>query len=100
MTWRITAGPEARADYYSAVDHYTIEAAAQVPRFRAEVREAIRAIRDYPFLSSDRGDGVRRRAIAVFPYHLWYKVYDDEETIRILAVRHFRQDPTRVGHRV
>jgi len=41
----------------------------------------------------DRGEGVRKRATAVFPYHIWYKIDEVAGKIQILAFLHHRRDP-------
>lgn len=85
MNWRVITGPEARADYFEIIDYYQQVAPEQVPRFRAEVRKLLKTLADNPHLSMDRGEGVRKRATVVFPYHVWYKV--DEATKKVKFVR-------------
>jgi plasmid stabilization system protein ParE len=100
MRWRIVNGPEARADYNAAIDWYRVEAPEQVVRFRAEVRKTLKAITDNPFLSRDRGEGVRKRATAIFPYHVWYKVYEKDRKISVIAVLHYRRAPSLIQGRL
>jgi len=93
MTWLIATGPEARADYDSIIDYYLELAPEQVTRFRSEVNKLVTSLVSNPYLSMDRGDGVRKRATAVFPYHVWYKVDESAGKVQILAVFHYRRDP-------
>jgi len=93
MTWRIVIGPDGRAEYDAIVDYYDQVAPEQVSRFLEEVDKVVASLADNPYLSMDRGQGVRKRAMAVFPYHIWYTLDEAKGEIQVLAVLHFRRGP-------
>jgi plasmid stabilization system protein ParE len=69
------------------------EAPAQVARFRAEYRAAVRRIRHWPHLGAEDRPNVRHRATRVFPYNVVYTLDEGARVVTIAAVLDQRRDP-------
>ena len=93
--YRIQVGRLAERQLDNALAWYAEQAPEQVPRLLASVSSAQSRIALTPFLSREIEPGLRRMALKVFPYHLWYTVDDDDVTI--VAMTHFRQDTSYLG---
>lgn len=92
MTYTIRVLAAAERDIERATDWYAVEAPAHVERFEAELHRAIAKIAPHPLVPRVLVSGARRTHLEVYPYELWYLVYDDLRVIEIIALIHDRQD--------
>jgi plasmid stabilization system protein ParE len=90
VNYRVQVTPVAIGHVNDAIAWYQVEAPEQVARFVERFAEARNLIREYPFLGRTGPRDLRRMALRVFPYELWYVV--DGQILTIVAVTHFRQD--------
>ena len=60
-------------------------------RFRAAIKDALSAIRQFPNAWPKLSASTRRRRTKRFPYGILYRVKNDE--IEIVAVAHFSREP-------
>lgn len=82
----------AECDVERAEVHYDEVAPDQTDRFAAELLAALRLLEGFPGIGKPLRRGARRCNLKVFPYQLWYRVYDDAEYVEILAVLSHSQD--------
>jgi plasmid stabilization system protein ParE len=88
---RIDFAPEARAEFDDAVRFYDRQVPGLGGRFRAEVRAALRRMRQWPRAAPvERGD-IRRLVLSRFPYKLLYAV--EAEGLYVIAVAHQHRAP-------
>ncbi len=97
MTFHVIVHPAAEQDITDALDWYAERAPEQVERFLDEVAAAVRRIAGSPRLFRTVHRDVRRAALQVFPYLVWFVLEDD--LVRVLAVTHSRRDPAFVRSR-
>jgi plasmid stabilization system protein ParE len=83
--------PEAKAEFYAAIDYYEIVEVALGLDFSIEVFSTIQNIVDHPHAWPVLEDDVRRCLVHRFPYGVLYSIERDE--VFILAVMHLRRDP-------
>lgn len=100
MTFAASLSGDAQRDFYRAQAHYDAEAPEQTDRFVDEFFAASRRLQDFPYSAPVIRGTVRRVSLRVFPYQVWYRVQDEAKAIEIIAVLHYRQDPTRLDKRV
>ena len=83
--------PEAKAEFYAAIDYYeTVEVALGLD-FSIEVFSTVQSIVDHSNAWPVLEDNVRRCLVHRFPYGVLYSIGKDE--IFILAVMHLHRDP-------
>ncbi|MGO9243341.1 MAG: type II toxin-antitoxin system RelE/ParE family toxin [Verrucomicrobiia bacterium] len=83
--------PEAKTEFYAAIDYYETVDVALGLDFSIEVFSTIQNIVDYPGAWPVLEDNVRRCLVHRFPYGVLYSIGQDE--IFILAVMHLHRDP-------
>ncbi|MGD0059465.1 MAG: type II toxin-antitoxin system RelE/ParE family toxin [Verrucomicrobiia bacterium] len=83
--------PEAKAEFYAAIDYYERVGVALGLDFSIEVFSTIQNIVDHPRAWPVLEDNVRRCLVYRFPYGVLYSIGRDE--IFILAVMHLHRDP-------
>jgi len=84
--------PSTVDDLQSAEIHYNELPSGLSLAFRSEVLHIIEQIRENPFLYAEI-NGMRRALLRRFPFSIVYRVLD-QETIRILLIRHHKRHPT------
>ncbi|MGO1544443.1 MAG: type II toxin-antitoxin system RelE/ParE family toxin [Gulosibacter sp.] len=99
MTFQLVFRRTADDDYSQAIDWYLAEAPHEVERFVEKIDLAIEVIRDRPLLARVAYRGLRNVKTDVFPYHLWYRVFEESELIEVVAVLHYAQDRLRLEYR-
>lgn len=77
MTIHVIVHPAAEQDITDALDWYAKRAPEQVERFLDEVAAAVRRMTGSPRLFRTVHRGVRRAALQVFPYLVWFVLEDD-----------------------
>lgn len=92
VSFRLVLTRSADEEYNHAIDWYLGEAPHQVERFIAQFEAAVEAIRDHPLLPRLAYRELRNVKTEVFPYHLWYRVFEDIELIEVVAVLHGARD--------
>ena len=81
--------PLTASDLNEAAEHYNKQRQDLGKEFRAEVYAAIKRICNNPYLSAEVL-GFRRALLKRFPYSVVYRIIDDQ-TLRILLIRHHRR---------
>lgn len=89
---RVEYHPLTASDLNDAVAHYNERQAGLGNRFRSEVYIAIDRIVENPRQFVVVEHNIRRCLMHRFPYSVLFRKVDDE-TIRVLVVRHHRQRP-------
>lgn len=83
--------PEAKAEFFAAIDYYEKCDPGLGADFALEVRSTIRNILSFPNAWPILEDDLRRSQTRRFPYGIIYA--HDEFEIYILAVMHLHRDP-------
>ena len=90
---------EARIDVLEIVEHYERKDGPLLSkRFVTELRRYIENIASRPVSYPVYVGGVRRANLDHFPHHVLFRILD-EETIKIIAVRHNHRRPSYGLHR-
>lgn len=100
MTHRVVVRPAAEQDITDAADWYATQAPEQLDRFIDEIDAVVGRIAESPRLFRTVHQNVRRAALRVFPYLVWFILDDEADVVRVLAVTHFRRDPAFVRSRL
>ena len=82
---------EATLEFLDAITFYENEAPGLGRRFRAEVEESLKRLRDYPESSSLTPGGYRRMPLRVFPYQIIYVTR--HPILWVIAIPHQRREP-------
>ena len=84
--------PATVSDLNRAIDYYNAQRPGLGAECRAEIFRTIDLISDFPKrFRRARGD-IRRCIVKRFPFSVLYRLVGDS-TVRILVIRHHRQDP-------
>lgn len=84
----------ARFDVLEIVEHYElVDGVPLADRFVAELEKYVETIAERPRSYVNMSSGVRRANMRRFPYHIIFRVLDDN-AIRILAVKHEHRHPS------
>ena len=78
-------------DLLSAEIHYNEIQSGLSLAFRFEVLRTIEKIRERPFLYAE-ANGMRRALLRHFPFSIVYRILDND-TVRILLIRHHKRHP-------
>lgn len=89
--------PEAKTEFFRAIDYYEECEEGLGYDFSIEVFSAIQNILDYPLAWPIMEEDVRRHQANRFPYGILYSIESDK--IFILAIMHLHQDPDYWKHR-
>jgi plasmid stabilization system protein ParE len=83
--------PEARLEFFEAVDYYEQKQAGLGKRFRAEIAEICSMILEHPLLWREQNASFRRTNCPVFPYYIAYFIRGN--VIVVAAVAHSSRHP-------
>jgi toxin ParE1/3/4 len=84
--------PLTASDLDSAVSYYNQQRPGLGEEFRSEVYAAIERIRSNPFHFAIVEHDIRRCFVRRFPYGILFRIVNDE-TLRVLVIRHHRRRP-------
>jgi len=88
---RIEFSPEAKLEFEDGARYYERQVPGLGGRFRADVRDALVRLRNWPLAAPvERGD-IRRMILSRFPYKLLYSV--EADLIYVVAVAHLHRAP-------
>lgn len=90
MFWR----SDASQDVLDALEWYESEAPSQVPRFLRRLRDAEQLIAAYPYMQRLFDGDFRRIPLKSYPYEIWYRLNESQQSVQILALKHERRDST------
>ena len=85
--------PLTASDLNSAISYYNQQRAGLGEEFRSEVYATIESIRSNPLQSAIVEHAIRRCFVHRFPYAVLFRVVNDE-TLRVLVIRHHRRHPS------
>ena len=85
--------PLTASDLNSAISYYNQQRAGLGEEFRSEVYATIESIRSNPLQSAIVDHDIRRCFVHRFPYAVLFRVVNDE-TLRVLVIRHHRRHPS------
>ena len=85
--------PLTASDLNSAVSYYNLQRLGLGEEFRTEVHATIARIRSSPLQFAVVEREIRRAFVHRFPYSVLFRVVN-EETIRVLVIRHHRRRPS------
>jgi plasmid stabilization system protein ParE len=86
-----TFSPEAEAEFKEGEDYYESQSPGLGRRFRADVRDGLRHLKNWPLAAPIERGEIRRLLLSHFPYKLLYSVEPDR--IYIIAVAHLHRAP-------
>ncbi|MER3387198.1 MAG: type II toxin-antitoxin system RelE/ParE family toxin [Microcella pacifica] len=92
MTYRVRFTRNAQRDRDRILAWYDAEAPDESERFIEEFYDTARRLEDFPRSSRELRGSARRANLPVFPYQLWYRVFDETQEVEVVAVLHHRQD--------
>jgi plasmid stabilization system protein ParE len=96
---RIEYHPGARLDVLEIVEYYEQTGGTSVADgFVLELQRYIESVAERPESHPKYVKDVRRANMRRFPYHVLFRVLD-QETIKILAIKHNRRHPSFAGDR-
>ena len=91
---RVVYHVEAQFDVLEIVEYYEREAGVGVAdRFTAELESFIERLAENPLAYREFRLGIRRANLHKFPYHVLYRIVEDE-TVKITSVKHDRRRPS------
>ncbi|HEY2866829.1 MAG TPA: type II toxin-antitoxin system RelE/ParE family toxin [Pyrinomonadaceae bacterium] len=91
---RIRYHVEARFDVLEIVDYYEEREGPELAdEFTSELETFIERIAERPLSYRESEIGIRRANLDRFPHHVLFEIVDDE-TIKIVAVKHNRRRPS------
>ncbi len=88
---KVTLHPEARSEFFEAVEFYANESTSLAERFISEFEAATEEISLHPNRYRKTRRRSRLKEFRIFPYYLVYRVLDD--IIKIDAVAHDKRKP-------
>lgn len=100
MSIRVHVLPAAERDVAEALAWYDPRSPNLGDQLLAEVDAAMARIRDTPMIYRTVHGPVRRAAVRVFPYFIWFVLEDDLDRANVIAMTHHRRDPTEVRSQV
>lgn len=100
MTFRLVVQRSAQQDVDGAVDYLAVKAPELVNRFVDDLESTFAGIAENPLLMPEFRPAVRARAMTVFPYGVFYRVFVDLELVEVFAVLHHRRGPEALARRV
>ena len=90
---RIVYDVEARFDVFEIVEYYEKADGPQLAdRFTSELQKFIEYDAERPESFTEVRSGLRRANMVSFPHHVIFQIVD-EETIKVLTVKHNRRHP-------
>jgi plasmid stabilization system protein ParE len=90
---RIRYHVEARIDVLEIVQYYEEQEGAELAdEFTSELERFIERVAERPLSYREIEPGTRRANLEQFPHHLLFQIVDDE-TIKVVAVKHNRRHP-------
>lgn len=100
MSFTVRLAPNARRDRDRITKWYDDPERLQGDRFLEAFYRAAHQLADQPRLGHLLRGDVRSWHLPVFPYQLWYRVSEDLELVRIIAVVGDKQDEAWFGDRL
>lgn len=94
MSFEVRFDRNAEREIARAVAYYDKHAPEQSERFIGEVVAMSRWVGENPLLPRQVRPGVHLVSLRVFPYRLWYRVFEEVSLAEVFALLHRRQDPT------
>jgi plasmid stabilization system protein ParE len=85
--------PLTASDLNSAVAYYNRQRPNLGTEFRSEIYATIARIRSNPFQFPVVENGIRRGFVRRFPYSVLFRIVNDD-TVRILLIRHHQRRPS------
>lgn len=85
--------PHTVSDLNNAAGYYNQQRPGLGDVFRSEVYATIERIRSNPYQFPPLERGIRRGFVRRFPYSVLFRVVNDE-TVRVLVIRHHRRRPS------
>lgn len=83
--------PEAKNEFFDAIDYYEDARSGLGERFKKEVDRSILWAADHPDLYRSRQAGYRRINLRIFPYHIVFITRED--VLWVLAIAHDARKP-------
>ncbi len=100
MSYSVLFRHNAERDAEHAQDWYALHAPEQIDRFVDDLAATVRSIQLSPYALRILRKDARRVALKIFPYLVWYRVYDERQVVEVLAVVHQSQDNERLQNRL
>ena len=100
MSRHLIVGPAAEQDIAEAITWYIDHAPVQAERLLDELNSMMTRVRESPKAFRTVHAEVRRAALRVFPYLVWFVFDEDADRVQVLAVTHHRRDPAAVRARL
>ena len=95
MSYRLSIHPEARREFYEAIDWYEAASPGLGDRFRQEVLATLRTIKQEPETGSFIRGTFRQLSVPVFPFVIVYKVADKQKLVYVSSVFHTSRKPSK-----
>ena len=89
---RVEYHPDTVADLNDSIDYYDRQRVGLGSELRDEIYKAVDRIVANPLINHRIEGEIRRSFVHRFPFSVLYRLVDDE-TIRILVIRHHRRHP-------
>ena len=90
---RIVFDVEARFDVLEVVQYYEkVDGPQLADRFTSELQATIEQVAIRPGSFAEIRSGIRRANLDRFPHHVLFQIVDDE-TVKILTVKHDKRHP-------
>lgn len=99
MTYSLAFFPQAEADILESIRWYNTEKAALEFDFYDQLQQTLGRISENPLHYSIRLKRVRASKVYQFPFLVYFKIYEDQKAITILAVLHTSRNPKEINKR-
>lgn len=94
MVYKIIVSSQAQKEIENAIDYYTLYSVDAPVNFITALKEAYSTLETNPFFRV-RYKNIRALKINKFPYLLYFIIYEDRGTFRVLSCFHNKRNPSR-----
>ena len=94
MVYKIIVSPRAQKEIENAIDYYAMYSVDAPLNFIASLKEAYETLENNPFFRL-RYKNVRALKIKKFSHSLYFIIYEDKNTVRVLSCFHNKRNPNK-----
>jgi plasmid stabilization system protein ParE len=90
---RLRLSARAASDLREILGYLDTQNPTAAKTVRSSIWRALDIVRSFPAIGVAQRRGVRKYVVPQFPYLIYYSVAQDEQEIRIIAIRHAARRP-------
>ncbi|WP_454301817.1 type II toxin-antitoxin system RelE/ParE family toxin [Salana multivorans] len=100
MSYNVRLVANAQRDLISIEHYYDGAAPHETERCLDAIETALEWVARYAHRPPETRFGLRRVGTAGFPYHVWYRLFERERYVQVLAVLHHRRGDDALAERI